>query len=262
MYSFRFFLLPVIALLISFVSVESAIPDDGDSARPPANSATDKGPMARVQGWRDTGQAPMDTTSPKWKKEAIDTAARAKYLSEIERQVIAEINMVRTDPAEYARRYLVPLRAYYQDTLLQFPGETAIATSEGVSALDGCIRDLQAVRPSSPLSPRKGLALAARDHARDQAETGAMGHTGSDRSTPEVRISRYGKWDISVGENINYGNNNARRIVTSLLIDDGVPSRGHRSNLLNPTFKYIGVAVGPHRDFGHMCVMDFAGTYR
>jgi uncharacterized protein YkwD len=68
--------------------------------------------------------------------------------------------------------------------------------------------------------------------------------------------------DISAGENINYGNDDARRIVASLLIDDGVPSRGHRRNLLNGTFKFVGVSIGPHPVYGHMCVIDFAGSYQ
>lgn len=264
MYAMRLCLLIVLALLASFESDNKAFSDDVSSTRSPVYSAEDKGSTAQVkadQARHKTGQAQRDPMSHKWKRETIDTTAGAEYLSEIERQVIIEINKVRTDPAEYARRYLVPLRSYYHDTLLEFPGEIAISTSEGIRALDECIRDLQAVKPSSPLSPRKGLTLAAREHARDQAKTGAVGHSGSDRSTPEVRINRYGKWDVSVGENINYGNDDARRIVTSLLIDDGVPSRGHRSNLLNATFRFVGVAVGPHRVYAHMCVMDFAGSY-
>lgn len=258
-------ILLVLVLLVSFESNNWAFSADRRPTQSPINTAEDKGSTVQVkndQTGHNTGQAPLDSESPKWKRETIDTTAGAGYLTEIERRVIIEINMVRTDPVEYARRYLVPLRAYYHNTFLRFPGEYAIVTSEGILALDECIRDLQAVKPSSPLSPRKGLTLAARDHARDQAKTGAIGHTGSDRSTPEVRINRYGRWDISVGENINYGNEDARRIVTSLLIDDGVPSRGHRSNLLNVTFKFVGASVGPHRVYGHMCVVDFAGSYR
>jgi hypothetical protein len=50
-------------------------------------------------------------------------------------------------------------------------------------------------------------------------------------------------------------------IVASMLIDDGVPSRGHRQNLLDARFKVIGVAIGPHPSYGHMCVIDLAGSY-
>jgi uncharacterized protein YkwD len=258
-------ILLVLALLVSCESINSAFSDDSSSTQSRVNNAEDNGSTVQVkneQTGHNTGQAPLDSMSPEWKKETIDTTAGAGYLTEIERQVIIEINMVRTDPAEYARRYLVPLRSYYHNTLLQFPGEIALSTNEGIRALDGCIRELQTIKPVSPLSPKKGLTLAARDHARDQAKTGATGHTGSDGSTPGVRLNRYGKWDISVGENINYGNEDAKRIVTSLLIDDGVPSRGHRRNLLNATFKFVGASVGPHRVYGHMCVVDFAGSYR
>jgi uncharacterized protein YkwD len=76
-----------------------------------------------------------------------------------------------------------------------------------------------------------------------------------------ARLNRYGRWRISSGENINYGNANAKKIVTTLLIDDGVPSRGHRRNILNDTFRYVGVAFGEHRVYRHMCVIDFAGAY-
>jgi uncharacterized protein YkwD len=197
-------------------------------------------------------QAPLDIN---------DTTAHAEHLKEIERQVIIEINMMRNDPPEYARRYLVPIRKYYHNKILQFPGEIGISTVEGLRALDECIKELQTNKSLLPLSPKKGLALAARDHAKDQARTGKTGHTGSDGSTVKGRLNRYGRWHISAGENIAYGNKDARRIVTSLLIDDGVLSRGHRRNLLDGTFKFVGVAVGRHRVYRCMCVMVFAGAY-
>lgn len=199
--------------------------------------------------------------SEAWLPQIIDTAATASYLNPVERQVIAEINMARTDPPAYARAYLEPLRAYYQGKHLHYPGEIPILTQEGVVALNECIQALAVTQPLAPLSPKLGLAQAARDQAIDQANTGYSGHAGSDGSTSVSRVSRYGRWGISIGENIGYGHAQARRIVTALLIDDGVPSRGHRNNLFDPKFRFIGVAVGPHPYFGYMCVMDFAGAY-
>ena len=204
----------------------------------------------------------LESMSPRWRQAIVDTGADTAYLTETERQVVLEINKARTDPAEYATRYLVPLRQYFRARLFEEPGETAISTNEGIVPLDECIKELQQTTPLPPLDPREGLSQAAHDHAADQGKTGATGHTGKDGSTAVSRINRYGKWDRAAGENIDYGNGSARKIVTSLLVDDGVPSRGHRRNLLDKAFTLIGVAVGPHPVYRHMCVMDFAGAYK
>lgn len=198
---------------------------------------------------------------PAWQLEQIDTTIGITYLSEQERAVILEINRLRSDPAKYARHYLLPLRAYYQGDLLTYPGDISLVTEEGVAALEECILALERAQPAPMLSPRKGLVLAARDHAADQSRTGETGHTGSDASSMTTRTNRYGKWITSVGENISYGDAEARKIVTALLIDDGVPSRGHRANLLQSGFAVVGVAIATHPVYRQMCVMDFAGDY-
>jgi uncharacterized protein YkwD len=228
------------AVFISCATINSARPDLSSSNQESKNSGDYK--WSRLQG--------ID-----------DTIAHAEYLTEIERQVIMEINLVRTDPSEYARKYLAPMRSYYHNKLLQYPGEVAISTVEGRRALDECIKELQAYKSLLPLSPKKGLVLAARDHAEDLERTGKTGHTGSDGSTMRDRLNRYGRWQIAIGENIAYGHEDAGRIVTALLIDDGVPSRRHRRNLLNDTYKFVGVAVRQHRVYRYMCVIDFAGAY-
>ena len=241
----KFFgLLLALAVVVSCASFNSVRSDQSRSDKQSENS-----------------QVSFDSTSPKCKSDLIDTTAHAEYLTEIERKVIIEINMARTDPAEYARKNLVPMRAYYHNKLLRLPGETAISTVEGRLALDECIKELQADTSLLPLSPKEGLTRAARDYAKEQGRTGATGHTGSDGSTLGSRINRYGRWHISVGENIAYGNGEARRIVTALLIDDGVSARMHRRNLLDGTFKFVGVAVARHRVYKWICVIDFAGAY-
>ncbi|NTU68850.1 MAG: CAP domain-containing protein [Chlorobiaceae bacterium] len=193
---------------------------------------------------------------------SIETSVDAGYSNARDRAVIEEINLMRRDPAMYVRKYLKPLRAYYQGGLLRYPGSIPMRTSEGVAALDECIRELEAVRPLPLLSPSRGLMLAARDHVQDQGPAGAFGHTGSDGSSLTSRIERYGQWGVSAGENISYGYGEPRKIVAALLIDDGVSSRGHRKNLLNGSFRVVGVQVGPHRVYRNMCVMDFAGGYQ
>jgi ankyrin repeat protein len=192
---------------------------------------------------------------------ALDTAAGAAYLSPVERAVVLELNRARTNPARYAELYIKPMTRQFRGDLLVTPGETAVRTSEGVTAVEECVRALAGAQPVGPLASRPGLSRAAADHARDQGPRGAVGHEGGEGSDPGVRIRRYETAGASAwGENIGYGYGDARRIVISLLVDDGVASRGHRTNIMNNRFDSIGVAVGPHAAYRSMCVMDF-GKY-
>lgn len=189
--------------------------------------------------------------------------AGADYLSPDEREVLAEINLMRRDPARYARLRLEPLRACFHGKLFFQPGVTALPlrTREGVAALDECIRELENTEPMPPLSPSGGLTLAAREMTREQGATTRTGHIGSHGSTMPERIERYGQWRNAIAENISYGLQTPREIVAFLLIDDGVSDRGHRKNLLNGKLNRVGVSIGPHRRYNAMCVMDFAAGY-
>ena len=64
-----------------------------------------------------------------------------------------------------------------------------------------------------------------------------------------------------IGEVINYGPETARMTVIMLVIDDGVPDRGHRKNLFNPDFRTAGAAIGPHKGYGAMTVVDMADSF-
>lgn len=113
----------------------------------------------------------------------------------------------------------------------------------------------------STLTPSKGLTRAAKDHANTQSLTDKTGHDGTDGSNQFTRMKRYGSYKTA-GENISYGSKSAREIVVTLLIDDGVKSRGHRKNIMNKDFKTTGVGfANKHKLYGCECVLDYAGDY-
>jgi len=197
-----------------------------------------------------------------WEIHALNTAAEASYLSSLEKEIVLEINKLRSDPARYANEYISPLAKKYDRRLLYYPGDQPLLTKEGINALYECVRDLKRQQPLPIIYPSEGLSLAARDHVNDQSETGRTGHQGSDRSTMRNRVERYGSWEKRIAENIAYGAKTAQQIVIYLLIDDGVRDRGHRKNLLNPNFNVVGVATGSHPGYGLMSVMDFAGGFK
>jgi hypothetical protein len=189
--------------------------------------------------------------------------ANVDYMTPAEVEVLMEINLLRSDPAGYVRLRLKPLRRYYYGKLFFNPERTPlpIQTIEGVAALDECIRTVENTEPMPPLSPSRGLTLAAREMTQEQGVTTRTGHIGSHGSTMTERIERYGEWRRFIAENISYGFEKPEDIVVFLLIDDGVSDRGHRENLLNGELNRIGVSIGPHRRYKAMCVMDFATGY-
>jgi uncharacterized protein YkwD len=65
-----------------------------------------------------------------------------------------------------------------------------------------------------------------------------------------------------LGENIHYGDTDPRWIVISLLIDDGVRNRGHRKTLLDKNFNLTGIAIGSHKVYNGMCVMNYATEFQ
>ncbi len=183
------------------------------------------------------------------------------FAQEIELEVVAELNLARTQPGVYAdilREYRSLIHGYY----LQRPGEIRILLNEGVRAVDEAIDSLSKQKPLQPLALSKGLTLAARDHAGDQSRTGQTGHNGSDGSTMSQRIGRYGSWEKIAGENISYGGKTARDVIIQLIVDDGVSSRGHRRNIFNEKFTVVGTALGTHPKYRTLCVQDFAGGYQ
>lgn len=190
--------------------------------------------------------------------DPLNTAKNANYLSPIEKEIVYEINLFRSNPAKYARDYIAPLEKYYDKKILHYPNDKSILTHEGVKALRECVEALKKASPKAIMQPSEALSKAAADHANDQAKTGKTGHTGSDRSDFKQRIERYGVWQKQIAENIAYGNSTARQIIIFLLIDDGVQNRGHRKNLLHPVFETVGVAYGSHPVYETMCVTDYA----
>lgn len=197
--------------------------------------------------------------------ESLNTAKDATYLTPMERAVILELNKARSNPKRYAMEVVAPMRKRFTDSksaLIYYNADSLrIMTQEGVAAIDECVRVMGDAKPLGLLTPSKGMSRAAADHVTDQARTGKTGHTGKDRSTPWDRMNRYGRWLGTCGENIDYGNPEAQAIVISLLVDDGVPTRGHRASILNEKFQVAGVSIGSHPKYRFMCTIDYAGGY-
>jgi hypothetical protein len=178
----------------------------------------------------------------------------------IEAQVLERINHARQHPRDYADE-LREFRRYFDGDILFLPGDdNGVYTREGVSAVDEAIDFLERQAPLPPLGRGDLLALAAQDHVDDQGAAGATGHKSRDGAGPGERVRRRGG-DIFVGESISYGMADADAVVRQLIVDDGVPGRGHRTLLFKNDFRFAGIGCGGHRRYQHMCVVDLAATH-
>lgn len=180
---------------------------------------------------------------------------------ELEGEILKELNLARTNPRFYAS-FLKEIAKYFDGKELKRPGELPVLTREGVTALNEAVRFMEKKAPLPKLRWSGGMSRGARDHVEAQGNTGMVGHGSSEQGDLRDRIHPYGNWEKIVGENIVYGHTRARDAILSLIIDDGVPHRGHRRNIFNPNFLVAGIACGPHPVYHSMCVMIFAGGYR
>lgn len=198
---------------------------------------------------------------PQDSKPAKVAGAQFELLSSPqEREILAEINLARANPALYLQ-YLEGFKGSYHGKEIKYSDGSTLVTNEGVSALEEAITFVRSLKPLPPLELRQGLNLGAKDHVNDLVKTGQSGHRGSDGSMLEDRLNRYGCWSVSVGEDIVYRSRKAREDVIALIIDDGVKSRGHRKNIFESDFHVIGLALSPTSKTPPMCVITFAGGF-
>ena len=133
---------------------------------------------------------------------AADSVATSVDYRRIEREVVVELNAARRDPAGYST-YLAELIPMFDGDVLRRPNHpVGVRTTEGAAAVREAVGALRAQAPEPPLSFAEGLAAAARELAVDEGRTGAVGHTGSDGSTPATRITRHGAWGVSYAQTL------------------------------------------------------------
>jgi uncharacterized protein YkwD len=192
--------------------------------------------------------------------EAAKPMMNADFLSPMEREMIAEINLARTEPQKYAA-FLEEMRPFFKGNDFTRPKQKTVTTNEGVKGVEDAINFLKAAKAVSRLEIQKGMFLAAKDHVGDLIATRQFGHKGSDGNFVDARVSRYGSWSSSIGETIAYGGATPREIVINFIIDDGNPKRGHRLQLFDPSCRVIGVSCGKHPLFETLCVVTFTGDF-
>jgi len=176
-------------------------------------------------------------------------------LNTLKQEIFVEHNKIRKNPKSYipiVEKYLT----YFKDGVLYNPGENVgISSPEGPSAYEKCIKFLKTQNPVKELQLNALLSNSAQDHANDIGPKGLTDHVGSDGSQPSDRIEKYLNWELSLAENLDFGGKTGEEIIVSLIVDDGVPSRGHRTNIFKADSSYVGIGLSKHNSEFEVCTV-------
>ena len=168
-------------------------------------------------------------------------------LTDYLKNLIREVNQLRTNPAKYSEK-LEKSKTYFKGTTWEHPElKAGIATQEGPKAYDEAIRFLKYQKPVGGLIPSKALTKIAQDMCRAYAR---------DKEVDiDAEVDKYGAFDGEFGSMIEYGGRNPEMTVINLVVSDGDKTRAHRKTLFEPSVKKIGVANGTHKMFKTISVI-------
>lgn len=197
--------------------------------------------FSQAQSLKTAVVSPLTSYNTLWndiKYSKCNTAVKVAYLSKDEKDVIYILNLIRTYPALFAKT-----------VLKKYPD----ASGKGYLAEDSfyfisLVKTLEKMEPLNMLYPDVKCFESARCHA---IKSGLTGYVGHDRKTADCKAVTHFN-----GECCDYGHSDPLEIVLSLLIDEGIPSLGHRLVMLS-SYTKIGVAIQAHRRYGHNAVLDF-----
>ena len=179
----------------------------------------------------------------------------------IEEEIFNEHNKLRKNPKIYIQKLEKSLN-FYQNNILSKENEIPIPTYEGINAVKNAINFLRNQEPVQELIYSKEMSLSCKDLVNDIGPKGLVTHEGTEIKNIYNRLEKYCDWDGVIAENLDFGFKIPENIIMNMIIDDGDENRYQRKNLFYPDFKYVGIGVGPHRDYGICVVIEYAYNIR
>lgn len=190
--------------------------------------------------FKPSGASPLSGFSSKWddpKYLQCNTAANVKYMNEKEKELIYILNLLRSNPGLFANT-----------VVQQYPKYIGMEDLQDVDEYRSLLVTLGKLKPLPLLYPDSLCYASAQCHAYSSGQSSYVGHERKDK---DCEIKEY--FD---GECCDYGHDTPLAILMSLLIDEDVPTLGHREICLN-LYKKIAVSIQPHKSYETIAVLDF-----
>ena len=139
------------------------------------------------------------------------------------------VNALRSNPVAFKEQIIEPF-------LVSFP-------EANTNYSKSLLIDLTHQEPLPLVEPNAQLTKATQQHAYDLVRNQkGISHSSSDGRNFQQRMKDAGITKCA-GENILEGNKDALKAIIMLLIDQGVPEKGHRRALLNSSFNLMGCSI-------------------
>jgi hypothetical protein len=159
---------------------------------------------------------------------------RCSFATRNEKDAYHYLNYARTNPREFCEKFVIP----YWDKNNNYH--------------NSLVKTMMKMEPVNPVFPDFQCYQSAWCHALRSGKTGYVGHARNKDPQTGSKCNSY-----FMGECCAYGSSDGLGIILMLLIDEGVPSLGHRKACLSSGFRTVGIAIQPHSSYRHNCVLDF-----
>ncbi|WP_025143197.1 CAP domain-containing protein [Pedobacter jeongneungensis] len=187
-----------------------------------------------------------------------NTAANASYLTNEEKNVVMYMNLIRIDGEKFYYTFLEDYINNYNAKVKQYRNYNELRITRNNSYYTSLLKHLRGIKNLQVFYPDDKLTSLSRSHAQDLNRNNLDTHESSNGDKFSKRLSKYFP-NKAMSENIDFGYSNSLDIVCHLLLDCGVPSLGHRFNLIDQKNKLntVGVSIQPHPSYSWCAVIDF-----
>ncbi|MDQ1139709.1 CAP domain-containing protein [Pedobacter agri] len=189
---------------------------------------------------------------------SANTAANVPYLSNEEKNIVMYMNLIRIDGEKFYYTFLEDYINNYNAKVKKYRNYHQLKIARNNTYYVSLLKHLQAVKNLPLYYPDEKLTLLSKNHAQDLNKNNIDTHESSDGTKFAKRLARYFP-NKTMSENIDFGYSNSLDIVCHLLLDCGVPSLGHRLNILDQKNKFntVGVGIQRHPTYTWCAVIDF-----
>lgn len=130
----------------------------------------------------------------------------------------------------------------------------ATASSGVASQVLALVNDERAKAGCGSLTTSSALQRAAQGHSADMAANDYFSHDSQDGRSFSDRIRAAGYTGGAIAENIAAGQATASAVMRSWM-----DSPGHRANILNCSYRHLGVGYAKGGSYGYYWTQDFGG---